>query len=172
MTFTLWITGLPCSGKTSISKKLSEVISNLVVLDGDEIRKKISLDDFSDEGISENNKRIAHDAKSLMDEKNPVCVSLVSPRSLDREKAKKIIGSSSFIELYLKCSASTCESRDVKGMYKKARMGQIKNFLGIDGRYEVPEKPDLVVDTENTSIDDCVQKIINYLKIKNFTVTV
>lgn len=160
------MTGLPCSGKTTISHRLRDHISNLAVLDGDELRQWLSSNDFSTEGIILHNNKVAHLAKLLLDHKVPVCVALVSPFHKSRENAKKIIDSNNFVEVYLKCKQSTCEKRDVKGMYKKARDGLIKDFLGTDNRYQVPTNPDLIIDTENFTVEHNVQQIVNYLTVK------
>ena len=112
------MTGLPCSGKTTIAKKLQKLIPALVVLDGDELRAQSSSSDFSREGINENNRKVANLAKDVS---KPVCVSLISPFKKNRDDARNIIGTRRFIEVYIKCSLPICEERDVKGMYKKAR---------------------------------------------------
>jgi len=93
----------------------------------------------------------------------PVCVSLISPFKENREDARKIIGDNKFIEVYLKCSLSTCEERDVKGMYKKARRNEIKDFIGIHTDYEIPDNPELIVNTETNPLDECVTQISAYL---------
>lgn len=168
MTFVLWMTGLPCSGKTTIIRKLQETIPNLAVLDGDELREWLSPKDFTKEGRDEHNKKVAHLAKLLLKHKVPVGVSLVSPYIENRKNAREIINAGDkFSEVYIKCSIEKCEERDVKGMYKKARSGQIKNFTGLDDPYEAPDFPDLVVDTEKQTLDQSVQTIKNYLKEKN-----
>ena len=162
------MTGLPCSGKTTIIRKLQETIPNLAVLDGDELREWLSPKDFSKDGRDEHNKKVAHLAKLLLKHKVPVGVSLVSPYIENRNIAKKIINADDkFSEVYVKCSLERCEERDVKGMYKKARAGQIKNFTGIDDPYEAPKNPDLVVDTEKQSVEESVQAIKRYLHSKN-----
>ena len=115
MPFVLWMTGLPCSGKTTIARKLQKLMPELVVLDGDELRAQSSSSDFSREGINENNRKVANLAKDFSMSK-PVCVSLISPFKENREDARKIIGDNKFIEVHIKCSLSTCEERDVKGM--------------------------------------------------------
>ena len=167
MTFVLWMTGLPCSGKTTIVRKLQEIIPNLAVLDGDELREWLSPKDFSKEGRDEHNKKVAHLAKLLLKHKVPVGVSLVSPYIVNRENARKVIDAGErFSEVYVKCSLDKCEERDVKGMYKKARAGEIKNFTGLDDPYEAPENPELIVDTETQTLDESVQEIKNYLKDK------
>ena len=160
------MTGLPCSGKTTLSKKLKEKMPNLAILDGDEIREWFSSQNFTKEGISQNNKSVAYVAKLLSDHNIPVCVALVSPYENDRKNTKSIISNNEFLQVYLQCSNEVCEKRDVKGMYKKARGGIIKNFLGIDNRYEPPQDSDLIIDTENYNVDECSEKIISFLRSK------
>ena len=160
MSFVLWMTGLPCSGKTTIARKLQKLMPELVVLDGDELRAQSSSSDFSREGINENNRKVANLAK---DGSKPVCVSLISPFKENREDARKIIGDNKFIEAYIKCSLSTCEERDVKGMYKKARRNEIKDFIGIHTDYEIPDNPELIINTETNTLDDCVTQMSAYL---------
>jgi adenylylsulfate kinase len=165
--FVLWMTGIPCSGKTTLAKKLSDKISNLTILDGDEVRAQSSSNDFSREGINENNRKVANLAK---DDSKPVCVSLISPFRKNREDARKIIDTKRFIEVYIKCSLPTCEERDVKGMYKKARRNEIKDFIGVNTDYEIPYNPDLILDTEKLSVEESVNKLLLYLKNNNLTV--
>ena len=160
MSFVLWMTGLPCSGKTTIARKLRKLMPELVVLDGDELRAQSSSNDFSREGINENNRKVANLAK---DASKSVCVSLISPFKKNREDARKIIDTKRFIEVYIECSPSVCEERDVKGMYKKARQNEIKDFIGVHTNYEIPDKPDLTVNTEINSLDQCVQEIFEFL---------
>ena len=161
------MTGIPCSGKTTLAKKLSDKISNLTILDGDEVRAQSSSNDFSREGINENNRKVANLAK---DDSKPVCVSLISPFRKNREDARKIIDTKRFIEVYIKCSLPTCEERDVKGMYKKARRNEIKDFIGVNTNYEIPYNPDLILDTEKLSVEESVNKLLLYLKNNNLTV--
>jgi len=161
------MTGLPCSGKSTILRKLRESITNLAMLDGDELREWLSPKDFSKEGRDEHNKKVAHLAKLLLKHKVPVGVSLVSPYIENRESARKIINNDRFFEVYVKCSLEKCEQRDVKGMYKKARAGEIKNFTGIDDPYEPPPNPDLVIDTEKQTLEETVQTIKEFLKSRN-----
>ena len=163
MPFVLWMTGLPCSGKTTIARKLQKLMPELVVLDGDELRAQSSSSDFSREGRNENNRKVAHLAKLLSNHAVPVCVSLISPFKENREDARKIIGDNKFIEAHIKCSLSTCEERDVKGMYKKARRNEIKDFIGIHTDYEIPDNPELIVNTETNPLDECVTQISAYL---------
>tara|TARA_B110001454_G_scaffold101610_1_gene95983 strand:- start:333 stop:821 length:489 start_codon:yes stop_codon:yes gene_type:complete len=161
------MTGIPCSGKTTLAKKLSDKISNLTILDGDEVRAQSSSSDFSREGINENNRKVANLAK---DDSKSVCVSLISPFRKNREDARKIIDTKRFIEVYIKCSLPTCEERDVKGMYKKARRNEIKDFIGVNTDYEIPYNPDLILDTEKLSVEESVNKLLLYLKNNNLTV--
>jgi len=162
------MTGLPCSGKTTIVKDLQKDIPNLAMLDGDELREWFSPKDFSKEGRDEHNKKVAHLAKLLLKHGVPSAVSLVSPYLENREKAREIINAGDqFAECYVKCSLSKCEERDVKGMYAKARKGEIKGFTGIDDPYEAPEKADLVVDTENFSLSESSTKVKEFLKGRN-----
>lgn len=162
--FVLWMTGLPCSGKTTIVKDLQKSIPNLAMLDGDELREWFSPKDFSKEGRDEHNRKVAHLAKLLLKHGVPSAVSLVSPYAENRENARTIIDSGEqFAECYIKCSLSKCEERDVKGMYAKARKGEIKGFTGIDDPYESPENADLVVDTENEPLENSAEQIMSFL---------
>ncbi len=163
--FVLWMTGLPCSGKTSIVRDLQKDIPNLAMLDGDELREWFSPKDFSKAGRDEHNKRVAHLAKLLLRHGVPSAVSLVSPYLENRENARAIIDSGDrFAECYVKCSLEKCEQRDVKGMYAKARSGEIKGFTGIDDPYEAPEKADFVVDTEHETLSASAEKVKDFLK--------
>ncbi len=168
MTFVIWMTGLPCSGKSTIAKKLQDFVPNIAMLDGDELREWFSPKDYSRNGKIDNNRRVAYLAKLLIKHKVPVCVSLISPYYENRTTARQIIGTEKFVETYIKCSLEVCEKRDVKGMYKKAREGKIKNFTGIDYEYDVPKNPEIVVDAENQNLDEDVKHIINYLRTKKF----
>ena len=158
------MTGLPCSGKTTIAKKLLEYIPNLAILDGDEMRELLSPnEDFSRSGIINHNKKVANIAKLLLDHDVSACVSKISPFVENREDARKILTNYNFLEVYVKCSVDSCEKGDVRGMYKKARNGEISNFIGIHVTYEPPTKPELIIDTENYTINHAVQKILDYL---------
>ncbi len=166
--FVLWMTGLPCSGKTTIVKDLQKDIPNLAMLDGDELREWFSPKDFSKAGRDEHNTKVAHLAKLLLNHGVPSVVSLVSPYIENRENARKIIGAGDqFAECFVKCSIEKCEERDVKGMYAKARKGEIKGFTGIDDPYEAPENADLVIDTEHEPLSDSANKVKDFLKERN-----
>ena len=167
MAFVVWMTGLPCSGKTTIVRAMQKIVPNLAILDGDELREWLSPKDFSKEGRVEHNKKVAHLAKLLLKHDVPVGVSLVSPFIENRVDARKIVSDDSkFFEVYVKCSLDECETRDVKGMYKKARANEIKQFTGISDPYEAPENPDFVVETDKETLDESVQKLVNFLKSK------
>lgn len=166
--FVLWMTGLPCSGKTTIVKELQKDIPNLAMLDGDELREWFSPKDFSKAGRDEHNKKVAHLAKLLLKHGVPSAVSLVSPYKENRDNAREIINSGDqFAECYIKCSVEKCEQRDVKGMYAKARKGEIKGFTGIDDPYDAPQNPDLLIDTEHEPLTDSTNKIKDFLKKRN-----
>jgi len=166
--FVLWMTGLPCSGKTTVVRELQKDIPNLAMLDGDELREWFSPKDFSKVGRDEHNKKVAHLAKLLLKHGVPSVVSLVSPYLGNREDARKIVDSGNqFVECFVKCSLEKCEERDVKGMYAKARAGEIKGFTGIDDPYEAPPNPDLLIDTEHESPEESAGKTRAYLKSKN-----
>lgn len=163
--FVLWMTGLPCSGKSTIVRRLQKEVPNLAMLDGDELREWFSPKDFSKAGRDEHNRRVAHLAKLLMKHGVPSVVSLVSPYKENRESARGIVDAGDrFAECYVRCSLAKCEERDVKGMYAKARRGEIKGFTGIDDPYEPPENPDLLVDTEHDTLEASSQLVVDFLK--------
>lgn len=163
--FVLWMTGLPCSGKSTIVRRLQKEVPNLAMLDGDELREWFSPKDFSKAGRDEHNQRVAHLAKLLMKHGVPSVVSLVSPYKENRESARSIVDAGDrFAECYVRCSLAKCEERDVKGMYAKARRGEIKGFTGIDDPYEPPETPDLLVDTEHDTLEASSQLVVDFLK--------
>ena len=163
--FVLWLTGLPHSGKSTIGQKLSEHIDNLAILDGDELREWLSpKNDFSKEAVFEHNKKTSHLAKILSNHKIPVCVSLVSPYFESRKLSRKIIGDKLFIEIYLKCSFDILKKRDMNDRYKNAKNDQTLNFGGTYITYEKPSNPELIIDTENQTIEESVSTILNYLK--------
>ncbi|MFH1655279.1 MAG: adenylyl-sulfate kinase [Candidatus Omnitrophota bacterium] len=166
---TLWLTGLPCSGKTTLSKRLKAELDNrgfsAVHLDADDLRNKLNADlGFSVEDRRENLRRVSHVAKLFNDNGNFVIASFVSPTDEYREMAREIIGN--FKLAYLKCSLKACEERDVKGMYKKARNGEIKEFTGVSAVFEEPSNADIVVDTENHGIEECVNGILNKIGVQ------
>jgi len=147
---------------------LQKEIPNLAMLDGDELREWFSPKDFSKAGRDEHNNKVAHLAKLLLNHGVPSVVSLVSPYVKNRENARKIIDAGDqFAECFVKCSLEKCEERDVKGMYAKARKGEIKEFTGIDDPYEAPENADLVIDTEDEPLSESAKKVKDFLKGRN-----
>ena len=170
----IWMTGLSGSGKTTIAKGVERYLhSNGVLnqlLDGDNIRVGISNNlTFSSKDRAENIRRIAEVSKLFMNCGIVTLNCFVSPTIAIRKIAKDIIGEDNFIEVYINASVETCEDRDIKGLYKKARAGEIKDFTGISAPFEAPENPEIEINTSELSIDDSVQKVLDYilLKIKN-----
>jgi adenylylsulfate kinase len=169
--FVIWFTGLSGSGKSTVASHLQVALHNqsvkTYVLDGDNIRLGLNTDlDFSDHGRIENIRRIAEVAKLFTDAGLVTLCSFISPFEDDRQKAKDIIGKDNFIEVYVKCDLAECEKRDVKGLYVKARAGQIKNFTGIDSAYESPKNPTIELDTSTHSIQECVNNILQTINNK------
>jgi len=151
-----WLTGLPCSGKTTIAKELAKNI-HAEILDGDDIRKIIKNNDFSSEGRKNHMASVAEFA-SILSRYNNVIVSLVSPIKSVREEIKKRYPN--LTEIYVYADAETCKKRDTKGMYKLAMEGKIKNFTGVDDVYEEPDSSTTTVDTTKTNVQECVKKIM------------
>lgn len=169
--FLLWFTGLSGSGKSTIANVVEQELYKKGIktytLDGDNIRKGINNDlTFSPEDRTENIRRIAEVANLMIDAGIVVLAAFVSPYKKDRENIKKIVKDVNFVEIYINASIEECERRDVKGLYKKAREGIIKNMTGITAPYEAPENPDIEINTENTSIESAVKCIIDYLTPK------
>lgn len=165
---TLWFTGLSGSGKSTIAKNLELELTRqgklCYILDGDNIRHGLNKDlGFSATDRKENIRRIAEVAKLMNDAGIIVLTAFISPYEADRADAKAIIGEDSFREIYVNTPIEVCEQRDVKGLYKKARDGEIKNFTGIDAPYEPPQAPALSLDTSALSLDECVQTLLDSL---------
>lgn len=164
----LWLTGLSGSGKSTIAQHLERKLYNegffAQVLDGDNIRSGINNNlGFLEADRIENIRRIAEIAKLYLNSGVITINSFISPTNEIRQMAKDIIGADDFIEIYVNTSIETCEARDVKGLYKKARAGELKNFTGLDGGYEAPSNPHLEIKTEELSIDASVDAIYNYI---------
>lgn len=164
--FTAWFTGLPCSGKTTIADRVAEILKKkgykVERLDGDIIRKGLTSDlGFSKEDRDENIKRVTYVAKLLTRNDVIVLATFVSPYQARRAKTREEIGE--FVEIYTRCPVNICMERDVKGMYKRALAGEIKDFTGVDDPYEEPENPDLVLETGRESIEESVQKVLDKL---------
>jgi adenylylsulfate kinase len=170
----IWVTGLSGSGKTTIAKYISKELHNkgviTKVLDGDNIRLGINKNlTFSVEDREENIRRTAEISKLFVDCGIVTICCLVTPTEKIRNIARGIIGEKDFCEVYIATSIEECERRDTKGLYKKARKGEIKNFTGISSPFEAPKNPDLIINTENKSIkesgDLLLKNIINKIKL-------
>jgi adenylylsulfate kinase len=164
----LWLTGLSGSGKSTIAQHLERKLYNegffAQVLDGDNIRSGLNSNlSFSPEDRTENIRRISEIAKLYLHSGVVTINSFISPTIAIRQMAKDIVGADDFIEVYINTPLEVCEARDVKGLYKKARKGEIKGFTGIDAPYEAPINPDVEVKTHNMTIDESVDVIYNYL---------
>lgn len=167
----LWFTGLSGSGKSTIANLVESALFNEGIntysLDGDNIRKGINSDlTFLAEDRTENIRRIAEVANLMIDSGLVVLAAFVSPYKKDRENIRTIVKDVNFVEIYINTSLEECERRDVKGLYKKARLGEIKNMTGISAPYEAPETPDLEIKTENENIDASVKRIVDFIKPK------
>lgn len=165
----LWFTGLSACGKSTIANavdhKLHQRGIHTFVLDGDNIRLGLNKNlGFSAEDRTENIRRIGEVAKLFASSGSFALTAFISPYRADRDKVREIMPAGEFIEIYVNASLETCEKRDPKGLYKKARAGEIKNFTGISDPYEAPEKPELVLDSDNKSIDQLADEVIAYLE--------
>jgi len=164
----LWFTGLSGSGKSTIANALDVALHNrgyhTFLLDGDNVRYGLCNDlGFSDEGRVENIRRIGEVSKLFADAGLIVLSAFISPFTSDRRLVRKLFPAGEFIEVFMDAPLETCESRDPKGLYQKARAGEIKHFTGIDSPYEAPTHPELRLDTSHMSVDDCVDALIAYL---------
>ncbi|MAN28956.1 MULTISPECIES: adenylyl-sulfate kinase [Mesonia] len=164
----IWFTGLSGSGKSTLANALEKYWHDqglhTYVLDGDNIRRGVNRDlDFTPEGRAENLRRIAEIGKLFVDAGILTIAAFVSPLIKDRSSIKEIVGADHFVEVYIKASVETCEKRDVKGLYKKARSGEISNFTGISAPYEEPKKADMVIDTERMSLEEGLEKLVNQI---------
>jgi adenylylsulfate kinase len=165
----LWFTGLSASGKSTLAneldKQLYEKGIRSYVLDGDNIRHGLNKDlGFSPEDRKENIRRIGEVAKLFVDAGLFTLAAFISPYRDDRDMVRKMFPEGDFIEVYVKCSIEECERRDPKGLYKKARAQEIKEFTGISAPYEEAFNPEIVVDTEKHSIEECVSQLTTYLR--------
>ena len=165
----LWFTGLSGSGKSTLAHALEEKLFQMdfrtFVLDGDNVRHGLNSNlDFSDADRAENIRRISEVSKLMIEAGLIVMTAFISPFMEDRNEARVLIKNDNFIEIYCKASLETCEKRDVKGLYKRARAGEIKNYTGIDSPYEAPVNPELIIDTDQETLDYSVSKILSYLE--------
>ncbi|KAF2223108.1 Adenylylsulfate kinase-domain-containing protein [Elsinoe ampelina] len=178
---TIWFTGLSASGKSTIATALEQHLLHLGLasyrLDGDNVRFGLNKDlGFSERDRNENIRRIAEVAKLFADSSTIALTSFISPYRADREQARKLHESSGntadsalpFVEVYVEISVEEAEKRDPKGLYKKARAGEIKDFTGISAPYEAPDKAEVVIDSAKTSVEEAVVQIVKYLESKGY----
>jgi len=168
----LWFTGLSGAGKSSLAHALEERLYQMkcrtYVLDGDNVRHGLCGDlSFSEEDRQENIRRIGNVAKLFLESGVIVLTAFISPFKKDRAIVRNMVEHGDFIEIYCNTPIEVCEKRDVKGLYKRARQGKIKEFTGISSPYEEPINPDITILTGKDAIDDCVEQIINLLKSRN-----
>ena len=167
----LWFTGLSGSGKSTIANSVEQELHKKKVhtytLDGDNIRKGLNSDlSFSPKDRKENIRRIAETAHLMIDAGLVVLAAFVSPYRNDRDQIRNIVGDDNMVEIYINTSIEECERRDVKGLYKKARKGEIKNMTGISAPYESPLHPDIQINTEEVTVVDATKQIINFINPK------
>ncbi len=165
----LWFTGLSGAGKSTLAHAVEEMLHQMhchtYVLDGDNVRHGLCGDiGFSDEDRMENIRRIGEVSKLFIEAGVIVLTAFISPFRADRERVRKLIGDQDFIEIYCHCPIDVCEARDVKGLYKKARQGLVKNFTGISSPYEIPMHPELSIDTATKSLEQCVTQVVELLR--------
>ena len=169
--FVLWFTGLSGSGKSTVANALAQRLFETeirnYVLDGDNVRHGLNKDlGFSDVDRTENIRRIGEVAKLFVDSGQVVLTAFISPFIADRELVRSLLEEDEFIEIYVQCPIAECEKRDPKGLYNKARKGLIPDFTGIHSPYEEPLQPELILNTNEHSVEECVDQIINYLSSK------
>lgn len=171
----LWFTGLSGSGKSTLARaleaRLFERGCRVYVLDGDNVRHGLNRDlGFSPEDRTENIRRIGEVAKLFTDAGMMVLSAFISPYREDRDAVRARVDDGEFVEIYVECELSECEARDPKGLYEKARSGEIPNFTGISAPYEAPESPEVVVRTDRHSVEECIEQLMAYLEERDYLV--
>lgn len=169
----LWFTGLSGSGKSTIANavesKLLELKKHTYLLDGDNVRMGLNKGlGFSDEDRIENIRRIGEVAKLFVDSGTIVLTAFISPFISDRQQVRELVKEGEFIEVFIDTPLEVCESRDPKGLYKKARNGEIPNFTGISSPYEAPENADIIVKNDGISVESAAKQVVNYLEEKGY----
>ena len=172
----LWFTGLSACGKSTVANTVDHILhsrgKHTFVLDGDNVRMGLNKNlGFSAEDRAENIRRIGEVAKLFASAGTITLTAFISPYREDRDKVRELLDEGEFVEIYVNASLETCEARDPKGLYKKARAGEIKGFTGIDDPYEAPEKPEITLDSDNKGIDDLADEVIAYLEANGFLAT-
>lgn len=171
--FILWFTGLSGAGKSTLAHALEEELHQLgcrtFVFDGDNVRHGLCGDlEFSEADRKENIRRIGEMCKLFTEAGVIALTAFISPFRVDRRKVRDLVPKGDFIEVYCRCSVDVCESRDVKGLYRKAKAGEIKDFTGISSPYEEPEHPEITINTGEDSLEASVTKILSYLEQHGF----
>lgn len=169
----LWFTGLSACGKSTVANTVDHLLHqkgiHTYVLDGDNVRMGLNKNlGFSAEDRAENIRRIGEVAALFTNASILTLTAFISPYKADRDNVRNLLDDGEFIEIFVNASLETCEARDPKGLYKKARAGEIKGFTGIDDPYEAPEKPELVLDADNKSIDELAEEVVAYLEEKGY----
>ena len=164
----LWFTGLSGSGKSTLAMAVEKELflrrCHTYILDGDNVRFGLNRDlGFSPEDRTENIRRIGEVANLMVDSGTICLTAFISPYRVDRQGSREIAKNGSFIEVFTKCSLEECERRDPKGLYKKARAGEIPQFTGISAPYEEPENAEIVVETDKSNVEACAQQVVDYL---------
>jgi adenylylsulfate kinase len=167
----IWLTGLSGSGKSTIADMLEKLLFEkgykTYLLDGDNIRHGLNKNiDFSDEGRKENIRRIGEVAKLFTDAGIIVITAFISPFKEDRDTVRSLVEEGEFVEVFVDCPIEVCEKRDVKGLYAKARKGEIPNFTGISSPFEQPEQPEIHLQSDNATLEECVNEIYSFIKDK------
>jgi adenylylsulfate kinase len=164
----IWFVGLSGSGKSTIAGRVEQELYSrglhAFLLDGDNVRSGLNQDlDFSVAARTENIRRISEVTNLMVNAGLLTVVAFISPLAADRAKARETVGDENFMEVYVECPLEVCEQRDVKGLYAKARAGEIPDFTGISSPFEAPENPEIKVNTAEMSEDECVEKIVTYI---------
>jgi adenylylsulfate kinase len=164
----LWFTGLSGAGKSTIAHAVEEKLYHMgcrtFVFDGDNVRHGLCADlGFTAQDREENIRRVSEMAKLFNEAGVIALTAFISPFRADRQKARALAAEGDFIEIYCRCSLAVCEQRDVKGLYAKTRAGEIKEFTGISSPYEAPEQPELILDTDTETLEDCVARVVDLL---------
>jgi adenylylsulfate kinase len=167
----IWFTGLSGSGKSTLAGKLEERLHNqgihTYLLDGDNVRGGLNRDlDFSERGRTENIRRVAEVCGLFADAGIVVITAFVSPFQADREFVRRVVGDQDYFEIFVNCPIEVCEERDVKGLYRLARAGEIKDFTGVSSPYEYPKNPDLEIDTSKETVEFSIEKIYQSVMLK------
>ena len=169
----IWFTGLSASGKSTVANEVDHLLhaqgKKTYVLDGDNVRHGLNKNlGFSAEDRAENIRRIGEVAKLFVDSGTFALTAFISPYAADRQQARELMEEGEFVEVYVNASLETCESRDPKGLYAKARAGEIKGFTGIDDPYEAPESAELVLDADEKGVEELAGEVVEFLELNGY----